>query len=167
MLFFNRCLIQCLFFAHAFLICSDEIKEENFEKYSFLHLETIAESIKGNPEIAQDKQIEISGFLYQSPEHGWVLASEPNLKSCCVGNDKQKNKQLLVEGKMKGLPSSATAIALRGVLVVDLNNYFPYKLKDAEGVSQEKKLADLWLTVAVIGLLLLGSININKFFKTN
>ena len=33
--------------------------------------------------------MKIRGFIYKSPDNEWVLAEEPDLKSCCLGKEGQ------------------------------------------------------------------------------
>ena len=44
------------------------------------------------------QEIIIRGFLYKSPNHQWILTSEPNLKSCCVGAFHKATHQITLEG---------------------------------------------------------------------
>ena len=50
------------------------------------------------------KEIAIKGFLYKSLEDKWILASEPNLKSCCVGSKEKHDKQIYLEGFLSNDP---------------------------------------------------------------
>lgn len=88
---------------------------------------------------SEDKQlagnlIEIRGFLYES-KYGLILASEPNLKSCCVGGASRREKQLLVENFIDVPRNSAIAVTLKGTLLVDRNHEFPFRLKNVETVE--------------------------------
>lgn len=45
------------------------------------------------------QQVKIRGFLYSVQEGKWVLAAEPNLKSCCIGSSNKIAQQLIVSGE--------------------------------------------------------------------
>lgn len=62
----------------------------------------------------EDKEISIKGFYYESNRGESYLASQPNLKSCCVGSIDKLDRQVLLE-KHFILPKSK-AVTLRGVL---------------------------------------------------
>lgn len=55
--------------------------------------------------------VNIRGFLYQEPEGQWILASEPNLKTCCIGTSKKVTQQIF-------LSAPFTAEALRHAVTV-------------------------------------------------
>lgn len=61
------------------------------------------------------QKIEIRGFLYPYEENVWVLASEPNLKTCCVG---KKKTQVFVEGAFSDMPSGYV-VNVQGELSLD------------------------------------------------
>lgn len=44
-------------------------------------------------------QVRIRGFLYSTEEGKWLLAKEPNLKSCCVGSKHRIAEQIYVTGQ--------------------------------------------------------------------
>lgn len=44
------------------------------------------------------QSVNIRGFLYQEPEGQWILASEPNLKTCCMGTSKKVAQQIFLSG---------------------------------------------------------------------
>lgn len=50
-------------------------------------------------ETYEGKQLNVKGFLYQKADGEWILASQPNLRSCCVGASQHVGRQLLVEGE--------------------------------------------------------------------
>lgn len=50
------------------------------------------------------KQIEIRGFPYQSESGDWILAGEPQLKSCCVGSPQNAKKQIWLDHLESKLP---------------------------------------------------------------
>lgn len=74
----------------------------------------------------------IRGFLYQEISGQYILASEPNLKSCCVGNAQNSNRQIAVLGSLpKQLPKSA--ITVKGVFSAESK----FLLKDAEVLPED------------------------------
>lgn len=68
------------------------------------------------------KWITIRGFLYLSPTRGWILSSEPNMKSCCVDTDGKRVKQIIVEGDFS-TSSGSKALLLTGQLITEQDHY--------------------------------------------
>lgn len=64
-------------------------------------------------------EVQIRGFLYRDLDNRLVLASEPNLKSCCVGSMQKIAQQVIVEGEFPEPPSSSKAATLQGTFIVD------------------------------------------------
>lgn len=60
----------------------------------------------------QGKEIEIRGFLYQREDGKLILASQPNLRSCCVGTKSKIQQQIIVEGNLE---PTLKAVSVRGV----------------------------------------------------
>lgn len=59
------------------------------------------------------REVKIRGFLYYTQEKGWILAPEPNLKSCCLGNLEKINQQIFVS-EMPTLKQSNQAVVVEG-----------------------------------------------------
>ena len=66
------------------------------------------------PEAESDKQVTLRGFPYQNEGGEWVLASEPNIPSCCL----KKHSYIRLEGAFPDLPTSR-AIEVTGLLTFD------------------------------------------------
>ncbi len=65
-----------------------------------------------------NQTVTIRGFLYQSEDGRWILASSPNLKTCCVGHAAKVVTQVSVHGN--SLESSPDrVIALNGTFVIE------------------------------------------------
>lgn len=92
----------------------------------------VNKSLSEKVEALQNQTVQIRGFLYHKlDEEGmWVLAAEPNLKSCCVGNKDKAGRQLIVNGDM--LKDSSRATLLEGKLLISNQSqgYF-YALNEA------------------------------------
>lgn len=59
-----------------------------------------------------NQEIQIRGFLYQT-EDQWILASKPNLKSCCVGSQGDITQQIFVYD-LPQMPTTNLAVTLQG-----------------------------------------------------
>lgn len=42
------------------------------------------------------QEVQIRGFLYRADDGRWVLAEEPNLKSCCIGASHNAERQVVL-----------------------------------------------------------------------
>jgi hypothetical protein len=71
------------------------------------------------------QEIKIRGFLYQTDDARWILASTPDLKSCCVGSHSKIAHQIVVSGDFDHL-STSQAVTLQGKFVRE-------PLEDAHG----------------------------------
>lgn len=99
--------------------------------------------------IAEDH---IRGFLYEV-EDGWILAPEPNLRSCCVGSDANREKQVRVE-EMEESPSTWKAVTLSGDLFKDPETHISY-LQNPK-VVQEKGFPFFLVTGVILGIALIA-----------
>lgn len=70
-----------------------------------------------------DKEIEIRGFIYQVDQQ-YYLASEPNIKTCCMG---KKTKILLSEKFPEVGPGQV--VSLQGTFFVDDDGAYHLKVK--------------------------------------
>ncbi len=84
-------------------------------KLSFTDLSQMKESQFSN---WNGKVVSVRGFLYQSDEGKWILASTPNLKTCCVGKGTKALSQIQVEGDLE-TPSAGRAVNLQGTFKVN------------------------------------------------
>lgn len=64
------------------------------------------------------QEVIMRGFLYRTQSGDLVLASEPNLKSCCVGAKHKSKQQIFVEGDV-GNPEAGEVYLLHGIFNVD------------------------------------------------
>lgn len=96
----------------------------------------------------EDGPVAMRGFLYEGKEGERVLASQPNLKSCCI--DKEP-VQIIVEGDMESVNSSRV-VFLQG----DLKNEEPkkYRLRKAKVVNDEHA-SHTWMVVG-LGVVMVG-----------
>lgn len=64
-------------------------------------------------------EIKMRGFLYHDGNQDrWILASEPNLKTCCVGTHGKIGQQIIVEGDFRDI-SGTGAVTIQGYLLID------------------------------------------------
>lgn len=62
----------------------------------------------------EQQTISIRGFLYQTAEKQWILAADPDLKSCCVGSHDKARRQIYLEDELFLPGQPAQAITLQG-----------------------------------------------------
>lgn len=82
-----------------------------------LEKEAAIQLIKRQLASFHQQEVEIRGFLYKNAAQNWVLASEPNLKVCCMGTPSKISQQILLFGDAQ--TASAGAITVRGIFLVD------------------------------------------------
>lgn len=106
----------------------------------------------GNLSPNNNQLIEIRGFLYQDPTSSrWILAAEPNLRTCCIGSRAKANSQIVLPDDFSTTPSHA-AVTIRGVLYKDGDIY---RFKKASITSQPKSATwtIIWLLIPVLCLI--------------
>lgn len=115
------------------------------ENYSYLH----------------NQDVEISGFLYCNANQAWVLASEPNLKSCCLGAEKKASQQIFLDRAFPGV-NNGQAVTMRGVLLIQPTKNSQneivqlYHLQNANLIVKEHSWTLLTVVVLVLILAFLG-----------
>lgn len=98
----------------------------------------------------QNQEVEIRGFVYLSEKKEWILAEEPNLKSCCVGSESKANKQVMLPGVKDELPKYQV-LQFKGHL---LNKEGRFILLNSQRI--EKTNYEIYLLAAFFILLSLG-----------
>jgi hypothetical protein len=63
-------------------------------------------------------EVEVRGFLYKTAKEDWILAAQPNLKSCCVGSSEKINQQIFLEGD-PGMEASTKPVLLQGRFLIN------------------------------------------------
>lgn len=76
----------------TFLIINGVLFSKVEEELKQLTIEQLIEEA----DIYQHNLVRVRGFLYQDQHHHWILASQPNLKSCCIGNSKKVDQQIFL-----------------------------------------------------------------------
>ncbi|WP_068471294.1 hypothetical protein [Candidatus Protochlamydia phocaeensis] len=66
----------------------------------------------------QNQFIQIKGFPYQTSGGQWILAAQPNLRSCCIGTQATISNQLFLKMPLADLPTQH-ALFIRGLFKED------------------------------------------------
>lgn len=105
-------------------MCQLPSEEIPLKTIDFFQLDAMLLETKSIPQ-----KVAIKGFLYKSDSHDIILAAEPNLKSCCIGNSTKRNRQIIVIGDIPpSFLSQRKPVTLVGVLTIDPSRPFPAQL---------------------------------------
>lgn len=100
---------------------------------------------EGNFEQYHNKEVEVRGFLYQDQQQHWVLAAEPNLRSCCIDSKPHITLPADFVGQATKQP-----VTLQGHFHVEPNHN--YRMENVVFVTKPATSGyGLWLLVAVLG----------------
>ena len=146
------------FFITSFFCFFPVFGEQEAIEFSFLELSS------GDLDPVRNGQvIEIRGFLYETVDSQVILAAEPNLKSCCVGSDSKKQKQMLVSGNIFSALDDRSAVTLRGNLDIRQGDKFPYQLSNAIVVEANYQSFEMLAFFGVFVFLILGYLSWGRF----
>jgi len=98
--FKSYCLICCCWMMQVFALSFDDLANEN----------TVSQ--------ADGKQVTMRGFLYPKEDGSWILAPQPNMKSCCLNT----KRHVVVLGDFSNIPSYK-AITITGTFIVEPQRY--------------------------------------------
>lgn len=147
-----------LFLCHIFLN-ADEANTLYFDDLKKIHSQiTINASSKAV--VLFSKPIQIRGFLYLQDNQSYLLSSQPNLRSCCMGVSHKMTEQIVIPN-LANPPSEIVQypVLIEGNLVAELTSSeaqeFSYKFILTNAVLKESYHSFSWLTL-VISLLLLA-----------
>lgn len=123
--------------------------------------ETIA-SLQTELSAFHQQNVKIRGFLYQGDGKQWILAAEPNLKTCCIGVPGKIGKQIVLAKPV--LPEAPMhAVTVQGVFAIDPiwraddSMQQLYRLDDPVLLNEPKPIWT-WLallTIAIVSCILL------------
>ena len=108
------------------------------------------------------QEITVRGFLYQTSEGQWILSTEPNLKTCCVGSKQKAHKQIALEKSFEGIKADHV-IALKGKFNIQ-DEAHPFLLTNVliEKIP-EYNPPWFWLTAGVLLLFIIILFVLKKF----
>lgn len=103
-----------------------------------------------------NEQIQIRGFLYETDDNRLILASKPNLKSCCVENNNLLHCHIQVLD-LATAPSKTNALTLEGKLIKKDNSYVLTKtaLVDKKISSSYLIILTIVFSFTIIGIIIL------------
>lgn len=112
--------------------------------------------------LSTNENVQIRGFLYETHDKKLILASIPNIKSCCIG---KLDSQIYVYG-LPETPSFKNAVTLEGKLSI-LNDFGTrrYQLDNANLIPEKKSsILTTLLTVIIALIIFKGIIRLYKSF---
>lgn len=125
-----------------------------------LHADPISFSDLQN--LSTNENVQIRGFLYETHDKKLILASTPNIKSCCI---EKLDYQIYVFG-LSVTPPLRNAITLEGKL--SISNEFGirrYQLDNATLIPEKRSsILTALLTVIVVLIIVRGIILLYKSF---
>lgn len=104
-------------------------EEETFQTLDFYLL-------KNDVSYLENQKVRIRGFLFKKANQ-WVLAEEPNLKTCCIGSKEKADRQLLLDG-MFDENFINHVIEVEGIFK-RAEGPFKYEIRDARFVNASKR----------------------------
>jgi hypothetical protein len=104
-----------------------------------------------------NRQVTVRGFLYQTPDNRWVLSSEPNLKSCCIGTGERRARQILLPPDLLGLITQQP-VTVKGVALPSSS----YLLELKEATVDESSPHTAWVYTGVVLLLSFSAVLLFK-----
>ncbi len=112
-------------------------------------------------------ETEIRGFAYQDGEGRWILAEQPNLRSCCIGSSTKAFNQIYLETEITGLESN-TPVHLVGTLSMFPTYDGDGKLKTYYHFAQANRIpsATPWATIGCVFLLIIGVAKVRSLYWT-
>jgi formylglycine-generating enzyme required for sulfatase activity len=112
------------------------------------------------------REIRIRGFLYQSTKGEWILAEEPNLKTCCIGSPNKAHAQIHLNKGFEGVVSSLPVLIKGTFFTLVSGNASGYRIEKAEVIFEEKRQGASWMTFFFLALSALVSyIGLSYFFR--
>lgn len=112
--------------------------------------------------IKLDQQIiSIRGFLYKTADQQWILAADPDLKSCCVGAKNKARRQIYLEGELALPQQPVLAITLQGRFHYQREGPPYYWLSEVAIVSK----SDSWGAYSLLGIALVALTFVGYFRK--
>lgn len=121
--------------------------------------------LRQSPAAFDEQTIQIRGFLYELNGQK-ILASQPNLKSCCIGHPDKIAEQLIIEGIREPL-KTPYAIRIEGLLhAVKNHEKTIYKLENAQIIPESSSKWFIgFLLFAGLGLLWTPMLKLYRKFR--
>lgn len=130
-----------------------------------LSLEKDPVKFKEKAEKFDNTTIQVKGFLYRDEHETWVLSSEPNLKSCCVGKGEKGNKQILLGADFSGIKTQFP-LTLEGTFRLNDRQFHPMTMDNAYIVEEDgSSVYDALLIMIIIVSLVIFYISIKKLIN--
>ena len=134
---------------------SFQLLQEAFDKASLLSLPKDSKGLS-TALIAEFhdiylNEVQLKGFLFRSASSGWLLSSEPDLKSCCAGSPKKVLKQVSLDGNFDASLINKL-VTIKGVFSIDLKKNLEgeliqvYSLKQSVLAAKDEKGIP-WITL--------------------
>lgn len=141
-------LVWPLCLAAIALLPAGPLYSESVSRVDFFQLESYVRETHSLPQ-----KIQIRGFLY-SKDSAYILAAEPDLRSCCVGSAAKRHAQVLILGNIETALNRSTPILLEGTFSHHPDHPFPYHLESAQVVPEEPPSYAPVVLISVILLLI-------------
>lgn len=161
----------------VFLLCLFSISHFAFgtipKSLSFKDLQISIENIKPDLDLQSsfdslaalhNQEVKIRGFLYETPEGKWILAAQPNLKTCCLGSQQKLSQQIFIEKSLGSKMDNKVPVNIQGRFLInpiwDNQNKLTqlYQIKEAVILPEKSNRLGVYITMAFMIAACLGAI---------